>query len=205
MAVSPLKGRSWGFPDNIVLLSADPADYPCWQGDLARGLRVSNFVLRRPRYLLWDFHQRAFADLPVTLVGHNPEIPGVQPSRGWDGLKQTFSRHRFFIHTADPQLEDGYNMASLEAMAAGLPVLGNDHPGSPIVHGVSGFRSNDPAELNAFARLLLNDRGLAEKMGRAAQRLVAEQFSPAAFSEGLTRSIAAAQSNWHTASPQLPL
>ncbi len=40
VAVSKLKGRSWGFEDDVVPFSADPADYPAWKGDLARGLRV---------------------------------------------------------------------------------------------------------------------------------------------------------------------
>ena len=194
VAISELKARSWGLTTDIVSSCADPAEYPAWQGDLARGLRVSNFVLRRARTLRWDFHQKAFSDLPVTLVGHNPEMPGVSASPDWAALKETFAHHRFFVHTADLQLEDGYNMATLEAMAAGLPVLGNRHPTSPIEHGVSGFLSDDPVELNGFARRLMADRALAEGMGRAAQRTVGERFSPAKFACSLSRSIARAQS-----------
>ncbi|HUI74681.1 MAG TPA: glycosyltransferase [Candidatus Acidoferrum sp.] len=181
VAVSKLKGLSWGFADHIVPLTVDPSDYLPWQGDLAQGLRVSNYILRRPQTLLWDFHQAAFANLPVTLVGRNPELPGIQPSRDWCDLKQILRRHRFFIHTAHPQLEDGYNTATLEAMAAGLPVLGNRHSSSPIEHGASGFLSDDPAELRAYALRLLNDRVLAGRMGCAAQSAVRTLFSPEFF------------------------
>ena len=62
-------------------------------------------------------------------------------------------------------------MATLEAMAAGLPVLGNPHPTSPIEHGVSGFLSDDPAELHASAERLLQDRELAVHMGKEARKL----------------------------------
>jgi len=196
VAVSELKGRSWGFAHDIVPLSVDPADYLPWQGDVSAGLRISNFVARRSRTLLWDYHQRAFANLPVTLVGHNPEMPGVSPSRDWNGLKETLSHHRFFIHTADPALEDGYNTATLEAMAAGLPILGNRNPSSPITHGFDGFLSDDPAELRDFAQLLLNDHALAAKMGQAARETVRLKFSPAAFKAGFSRSIAIAQSKF---------
>jgi glycosyltransferase involved in cell wall biosynthesis len=196
VAVSPLKGGSWGFAEDIVLLSADPADYPPWQGDLAQGLRISNFVQRRARTLRWDFHQRAFAGIPVTLVGHNPEIPGVRASRNWLELKDILRRHRFFIHTARTDLEDGYNMATLEAMAAGLPVLGNLHPTSPVEHGISGFLSDDPLELRAHARALLADRELAATMGRAAQLRVAQQFSPVSFRQAMLQAIAKAQRIW---------
>jgi glycosyltransferase involved in cell wall biosynthesis len=196
VAVSQLKGKSWGFTLDIVPLTADPTDYLPWSGDIAAGLRISNFLRRRARTLLWDFHQRAFASLPVTLVGHNPELHGVYPSKDWADLKQILSRHRFFIHTADPHLEDGYNIATLEAMAAGLPVLGNRHPTSPIEHGVSGFLSDDPAELHKYAKLLLNDHELARRMGRAAQETVTRKFSGETFRTGFLCSIAAAQSLW---------
>ncbi|HUL14879.1 MAG TPA: glycosyltransferase family 4 protein [Terriglobales bacterium] len=193
VAVSKLKGSSWGFPDHIVPLSVDPSDYIPWQGELASGLRISNFILRRPQTLLWDFHQAAFSDLPVTLVGRNPELPAVQPSRDWSELKQILQRHRFFIHTAHPLLEDGYNTATLEAMAAGLPILGNRHPTSPIEHGVSGFLSDDPAELRSFALRLLEDRPLAQRMGQAAQATVRARFSPASFRDAMLSALHAAR------------
>ena len=198
VAVSVAKGNSWGFATNIVPLTADPEEYPSWIGDLASGLRVSNFILRRGRTLLWDFHRRAFAGLPVALVGHNPEIPGVRPSSQWTELKEILRHHRFFVHTADPQFEDGYNMATLEAMAAGLPVLGNRHPTSPVIHGVNGFLSDDPAELNAFARALLADRELAGEMGRAARQTVLDKFSGAAFRTCMVEAIRAGQETWRT-------
>jgi glycosyltransferase involved in cell wall biosynthesis len=196
VAVSSLKGTSWGFTEHIVPLTANPAEYLPWIGELACGLRVSNFVLRRARTLRWDFHARAFAGLPITLVGHNPEFQGVRASSSWAELKQTFRRHRFFIHTAEPELEDGYNMATLEAMAAGLPVVGNRHPTSPIVHGVSGFLSDDPAELNKFAGMLLAERSLAGEMGRAAQQTVLDKFSGAAFRDGMLREMRVAREKW---------
>lgn len=196
MAVSHLKGRSWGLDEDVVLLSADPADYLPFSGDLARGLRVVNQIRRKARTLNWDFHERAFGGVPVTLVGHNDDMPGVYPASDWDDLKQIFRRHRFFIHTADPSLEDGYNMATLEAMAAGLPVLGNCHPTSPIRHGVSGFLSNDPEELRAYARQLLRDRNLAVQMGTEAQKAVAEFFSIEQFKRGILRSLETARAKW---------
>lgn len=199
VCVSHGKGASWGFADDVVLLSADPTDYPDWRGDLPRGLRISNLISRRERTLLWSFHEEAFADVPVTVVGHNPDIPDVRPSRDWPDLKNLLEHHRFYIHTARTDLEDGYNMATLEAMAAGLPVLGNIHPSSPVEHGVSGFLSNDPRELRAFAELLMADRELAARMGRAAQGCVRQQFSTDAFRIGMQQSIAKATEKWRLA------
>ena len=196
IAVSALKGRSWGFVRDIVPFSAEPSDYLPYGGDLPRGLRIANQISRKSQVLLWDFHQRAFGEIPVTLVGRNDDMPGIEPAHDWTDLKRILSKHRFFIHTADPRYEDGYNMATLEAMATGLPVLGNRHPGSPITHGVSGFLSDDPVELRGFAMRLIHDRDLAARMGRAARDTVAREFSPYRFKEGLTRAIATAQQMW---------
>ncbi|MGO8791589.1 MAG: glycosyltransferase [Terriglobia bacterium] len=196
MAVSNLKGRSWGFEEDVVPFYADASDYFPYRGELARGLRVANQISRKSQVLLWDFHQQAFDGIPVTLVGRNDDMPGVTPARDWTDLKGILSKHRFFIHTAHPRYEDGYNMATLEAMAAGLPVLGNRHPTSPIIHGVSGFLSDDPSELRAFAIELINDHDLAARMGRAARDTVAREFSPSVFKKGLARAIKTAQQIW---------
>jgi glycosyltransferase involved in cell wall biosynthesis len=196
VAVSRLKGRSWGCESDIVPLSAEPSDYLPWSGNLARGLRVANHILRRPRILWWEFHQQAFKGLPVTLVGENPSLEGVRPAANWEHLKQILSQHRFYIHTADPRLEDGYNMATLEAMAAGIPVLGNRHPTSPVEHGVSGFLSDDPEELRSYALQLLADRELAARLGAAARDTVLRHFSLAHFGSNFSGSIEKAQASW---------
>jgi glycosyl transferase family 1 len=196
MAVSHLKGRSWGIDEDVVPLSAEPSDYVAYSGDLARGLRVANQIRLKTRSLMWDFHERAFAGMPLTLVGRNDDLPGVYPSRDWNDLKQILRRHRFFVHTADPALEDGYNMATLEAMAAGLPVLGNRHPTSPIRNEVNGFLSDDPDELRAFAWRLLKDRDFAAQLGKAAQKTVTELFTLEQFKCGFSRSLETARKKW---------
>jgi hypothetical protein len=89
-------------------------------------------------------------------------------------------------------------MATLEAMAAGLPVLGNRHPSSPVEHGVSGFLSDEPEELNSYARLLIRDKDLAGRMGAAARRSVIERFSIQRFATRFKKSIETAKAKWET-------
>jgi hypothetical protein len=192
VAVTHRKGESWGFPEDIVPAAVDPDDYPPYTAETACGLRISNFILQRKKFLLWSFHEQAFAGLPVRIVGHNPGMPGVAASRDWDHLKDLLRTSRFYIHTADPALEDGYNIAMMEAMAAGMPVLANRHPTSIIQHGVDGFVSDDPAGLRNYARLLLEDRDLALRMGRQARFSVQRRFSSEAFRCGMERAIASA-------------
>jgi hypothetical protein len=206
VATSMFKGESWGFTDDIVHFGIDVDAYLPYSGHQAAGLRICNFISSRRRILLWDLHEKAFGGLPVTLVGHNPDLPGVQAARDWDDLKRTLQSHRFYIHTADPRYEAGHNMATAEAMAAGLPVLSNAHPTSPIQHGVSGFVSDNPATLRRCARILLEDRDLAEMMGRQARKIVIEQFSLTRFRDCFLRSIEIAREKSRTrkADPAVP-
>ena len=125
-------------------------------------------------------------------------MPGIDAARDWDHLKATLQSHRFYIHTADARLEAGHNMATAEAMAAGLPVLGNRHPTSPIRHGISGFLSDDPRELAHYARILLEDPDLAALMGQQARQTVAERFSLVRFRHSFLRSIEIARRKWYT-------
>jgi len=197
VATSMFKGESWGLTEDIVTFGIDPDDYPAYSGEIACGLRICNFIESRKKILLWDFHEQAFSGIPMKLVGHNPTMPGVTAAENWDHLKSMLRSHRFYVHTADPRLEAGYNMAMAEAMAAGLPVLGNCHPTSFIKHGVNGFLSDDPAELRKCARLLLDNRNLAARMGQQARQTIVERFSITRFKQSFLRSIELAREKWY--------
>ena len=196
VATSMLKGESWGFTEDIVSFGVDVDDYLPYSGEKACGLRICNFISSRKEILLWDFHEKAFAGIPVRLVGHNPDMAGVAASESWGHLKQLLQSHRFYIHTAEARLEDGYNIAVIEAMAAGLPILGNRHPTSPIKHGVSGFLSDEPDELHKYAKILLADRDLAALMGQQARKTAAECFPITKFKEAFLTSIETARHKW---------
>jgi glycosyltransferase involved in cell wall biosynthesis len=198
VAVSLLKGRSWDFGEDAVPFCADPEDYLTHSGEVAAGLRICNFIQSRKKILLWDFHEQAFSGIPVHLVGHNPNMRGISAAESWDHLKTILQSHRFYIHTADPKLEDGYNMSTIEAMAAGLPVLGNPNPTSPVEHGRSGFLSDDPEQLQKYARMLLEDARLAQLMGQKARKTVMEHFSVSKFKNNFERAITTARSKWQS-------
>jgi hypothetical protein len=193
--VTAAKGESWGIAGKPLHCFADPADYLAPTYEQAAGLRVANDVESKRVFLAWDFHEQAFGGLPITLVGHNPGL-GAEAAHGWDDLKSRFASHRFFVHTADPRYEDGFNMAMVEAMAAGLPVVANAHPTSPITHGVDGFLAGTPAEARAHAASLIADAGLARTMGAAARRTAIARFAPNSFRKGASAAIDRAQRNF---------
>jgi hypothetical protein len=183
VAVSPLKARSWGEFDGSLVFGPNPEGFGAHVGTLARGLRVANHVQNKAQILRWDLHEAAFRGLPVTLVGHNPGRLDSAPARSFAHLRDLLRVHRFCIHTADPALEDGYNMASVEAMLSGLPIIGNRHPSSPIRHGLNGYVSDDPGELRDYARALLADPAQAAALGGEARRTALALFGRDAFAE----------------------
>ena len=72
--------------------------------------------------------------------------------------------------------EDGYNLAMLEAMATGMPVVTSQNKTSPICDGVNGFSSNDTDYLSRCIEKFMQDPELAKEMGGQAKKTVIEKF-----------------------------
>lgn len=196
VAISRSKAKSWGVTHMVVQNSADPDQYLEPVGDVACGIRVANHVVSKRVFLAWDFHEAAMQDVPCRLVGHNPELSGVEPAEDWAHLKRMLASHRFMVHTADPRYEDGYNMAVLEGMAAGLPILVNRHPTTIVQNGVTGYVCETPEEMRTHARRLLEDPALARQLGDNAREYVARQFGPDRFRVEFTRAVQEARKKW---------
>src|SRR5581483_10479157 len=122
----------------------DGDEWSGYEGCGATLLRVANQVNARRARFAWSAHERIVEGLPFELVGHNPDVPGSEASDGWDHLRRLYRTYRAYVHTADPALEDGYNLALLEAMATGMPVVSTCAPESPVVDGENGFLDGDP-------------------------------------------------------------
>ncbi|HEX3597084.1 MAG TPA: glycosyltransferase, partial [Polyangiaceae bacterium] len=184
VAVSESKRASWRLSCEVIRPAVDAGEWCGYHGADARLLRVANQVnLRRARFA-WDAHERVVEGLPFHLMGHNPDVPGSQPSQGWEHLRDAYRSHRAYVHTADPLLEDGYNLALLEAMATGMPVVSTDAPGSPVVDGENGFVGTDAALLHEKASALLDDQDLAQRLGARAREMVLDRFGMNAFTTG---------------------
>lgn len=196
VAVSRAKARSWGVTHLVLQDSVAPDDYLPHVGDVACGVRVASRVAERREALAWDFHEGALGGLPLRIVGDNPGMAGAAPADDWHHLKRILASHRFAVHTADPRLEDGHDLALLEAMAAGLPVLTNRHPTTIVEHGVSGFVAGTPGEMRAHAERLLGDEALARRLGENARAYVARHHSPSRFRAEFRQAVTEARKKW---------
>jgi glycosyltransferase involved in cell wall biosynthesis len=196
--VSAMKQASWGLPGTTIPPGFDLTDYGDYSGELQRILHVGN--LKRELATVNGMAQleSAAAGLPLTLLGLNPTIPGSRLSTDWDDLRDHFRSHRVYLHTSGMPYEDGYNLAMLEAMATGMPVVALAHPTSPLTDGLDGLVGRDVNALRLALLELLEDADRARDLGIEARRTVAQLFPLARFREqwtalleGVTTSAAA--------------
>jgi len=133
---------------------------------------------RRPNARLWllgDGTQRAALERRIERL----ELPARVVLAG------VFDRIEPPLAAADlcivPAPEGGLSMSLLEAMAAGSPVVAADTPEhrAVIAEGRDGLLvpPADPKALAAAVDRLLDDPGLADRLGTAARRRAAEDFA----------------------------
>ena len=176
--ISEKKRRDWGWPAPVVVSGIEPQDYGGYTGEVARVLRVGNRLRERDAMQGFSLQEQIVAaGLPSTVVGDNPTVPGARPASSWEELKSFYRSHRVLLCTLADEHEDGYNLAVLEAMATGMPVVTTPNSSSPIVDGVNGFVAADAATAAERLRQLLGDRDLALALGRQARQTVIDQFN----------------------------
>lgn len=179
--ISESKRQDWDMPGEIIMPGVDVAMYGGYTGDIRRALRVGNNLKARDLMTGYSIQEEALKGLPNIVMGLNPDIPGARVSQNWDELKKAYRENRLFLNTTTPKWEDGYNLAMLEAMATGMPVVTLSNPTTPITDGVDGFTGATAAELRQKAEALLNDVDLARRIGEQGRNTAGRMFPINAF------------------------
>lgn len=189
VSVSTMKQQTWGLMGPVIPFYIDTDFFSGYKGEIAGGLRVANQISKKSLLLDWQTHRQIAKEMPIKIVGYNPDLPGVERARDLKDLRQFYRDYRFYLHTACYDFEDGFNMASLEAMATGMPVVCAAHPSAPVINGVNGYISEDVEELREDAEKLLADKELARRMGQAAREYVKENHSLQKFRRSWQQAI----------------
>lgn len=144
---------------------------------------------------------RRFPDLRYDIVGDGDARPGLQALAAQMGVAEAVRFHGVVSESAlqahyaqsslfiMPSRAEGFGFVFLEAMAHGLPVIGGNVDATPevVIHDETGLLV-DPTSLGQIADAvasLLADPEQRTRMGAAAQRRVAEQFSFSRFQRQL--------------------
>lgn len=139
--------------------------------------------------------ERSVIDFQIVVIGDGPERSAIQARIDALGLGERMSLLGYredvgdFLHSAQvflhPATNEGFGIAVLEAMQAGLPVLAADRGGLPelVVDGVSGYLL-PPEDVHGWAvqvEMLVESDSLRDKLGSAGAIRAAECFSMASY------------------------
>jgi glycosyltransferase involved in cell wall biosynthesis len=159
----------------------------CWAGRLATVKSLPN-LLQAVAIL-----KSRNVNISVNLVGDGPERESLVKEMNSLGIED---RIRFIGYTPDvrpylsaadvfvlPSQYEGFSMALLEAMSAGLPVVASNVGGNPeiVVDGATGLlvKSGDSLGLAESLLTLYRDHDLKTRMGQEGKRRVMQEFSTA--------------------------
>jgi glycosyltransferase involved in cell wall biosynthesis len=148
-----------------------------WTADLVKCVRDDVHVLivgdGPQRWRLERFARQTQILDKVHFLGHRGDVPRIMAHLDLLWLGSEY---------------EGQPNVVLEAMAAGVPVIGTEIPGVTdlIVPGETGelFPVGERNRLLALTRMLLDDDERRRGYGEAARRRAAERFSPAAMVAG---------------------
>ncbi|VAX25299.1 hypothetical protein MNBD_NITROSPINAE02-655 [hydrothermal vent metagenome] len=194
--ISQTKRFDWGLTGDIIMPGIDASMYGGYTGKERRALRVGNSMKARDLMTGYSLQEVVLKGLPSLILGENPDIPGCGVSKGWEDLKQAYRASRLFLNTSMPPWEDGYNLATLEAMATGCPVVSMANPTCPITDGVDGFVHHTAEGIRERVIKLLDDIELAKKTGEEGRRTVERLFPMTAYLEKWERAIDLAYSSY---------
>ncbi len=187
--ISESKREDYGVPGRVILPGIDVEEFGGYIGEHARVLRVGNVMRERNWMFDVPFQEAVCKGLPNCVVGNNPGIPDSHPAASFEELLEHYRRDRCMLHVTRESFEDGYNLAMLEAMACGMPVVSLANWTSPITDGVDGFVSYSAPRLHGRLRELLADLDLAREIGARGRETVAKVFPLRAFVESWREAI----------------
>jgi glycosyltransferase involved in cell wall biosynthesis/SAM-dependent methyltransferase/Tfp pilus assembly protein PilF len=179
--ISQSKKDSYGIPGRVILPGIDVDAFGGYTGEQEAVLRVGNVMRARNQMFDVDFQEQVCAGFNNRVAGLDPDIANAKPSESFEDLLDLYRTHRCLLHVTREAFEDGYNLALLEAMACGTPVVSLANQTSPLTDGVDGFVSSDAEVLRVRVQELMDDPDAARALGALGRETIAQKFPIAAF------------------------
>lgn len=145
------------------------------QARVARGIAVINHLRRRGRRMGADLFEQARERVPLDLIGMDSESMGGLGEIPNMEVGPFVSRYRFFY---SPIRYTSLGLALIEAMMAGLPVVGfaATELARVIVNGRNGYIDTDPDRLVDAMKALIDDPRLAATWGAEARKTALARY-----------------------------
>lgn len=174
--ISEKKRADWGplGEGKPVVVSGVDTDY--WQGYTGTDpcvLRVGNMLKQRDRMQGYSVSERILEGLPsVTLGIQGGAIDSKEPASVGE-LREYYRTFRVMLSCLDDEREDGYNLAVLEAMSCGMPVVCMPNSSAPV----GAYPVEDEAAARGSLELFLGSQLAATQVGATGRECVTGYFN----------------------------
>ncbi len=152
---------------------------------------VLRFTKKKGAHLVPEIAREVVRDgITYVLIGDGPlreEIEEKVKKYGLEGSlvltgKLPREKVREYLWATDvyvsPTKYEAFGIATLEALATGVPVVVDGYGGvrDYVEHGKNGFLAGSTEEIVKYAKLLLEDEGLRERIGKYGRKSVERRF-----------------------------
>lgn len=173
--ISKWKQETWGLPGAIIEPGINTDWFDGFIGNLPKLLMAYNNGHPRNFMSGYDDAKAMFGD-DLQLVGDNVDLNTYFPP-SFNDYRQLLRGFRGYCVFNKEEYEDSYNLASLEAMATGQPIIQWKHSRAIFKDGEAGYITDNPQELLENWNKLKSDPILARKLGAAGREIVKDKFS----------------------------
>lgn len=173
--------KAWESEDGqVVYYGIDHEVYNGWTGESPNGCCVVNEYQGRDVFCGWNIFQEVSKEIPMKLIGQNPGLS--EPAKTTEELVKFLCSSRFFLNTSQ---YSNFPMALAEALTCGTPVITTSHYESKhiIKHEENGFIADTAEDIIKYAKALLNDKSLADKIGAAGRETALRLFNKDRFTK----------------------
>lgn len=178
--------------DTIIRFYKDENEYKDWYGTNNRIITFAQSMKQRGTHCNFDLFEKVTRPFPRHLYGPGNDEIGVDWASGkvpFEQLKEELRANRVYFYTGTHPAS--YTLNFMESLVSGIPVvaIGPQHGNADwcrnhdlyeiqdfIVNGQNGFISDDPNELRAYIRMLMQNHDLAKSISEQGRKTGIELF-----------------------------
>lgn len=187
--ISEFVSQSWNLPGEVI--------YPGSVVDMS-----SNDVVRSPPALVvgnnldrdhFDAETLKYLirEEEVAVCGANENLAFHPGYVSWGKLRELYRNSLCYLNLLQPP-ENSFNLATVEALSAGCPVVTTPHPHSIFTNGENALVCHRPDEFAEAIQRLRDDSSLAERLSRESKHLAEKLFSQDRFVSNWNRILGVA-------------
>lgn len=185
--VTEYNRKAWGYPENHGEITYTGIDTELFKPlGLERNgtvLSICNDWINRDIFCgfsIWSsiVDHPNYKYFPVKILGDTKGLS--ESAKSMDELVRAYNECSVFLNTTTVS---SLPTVILEAMSCELPIVTTSTCYIPqfIENGVNGFISNDINKLREYVQILLTDKELANKIGKAGRQTVLERFNESRY------------------------